>query len=185
MLPANATNGSDPEVQWYARNLPGRNSTESMHLYIYNAKNQDCAGCHSNSSFFSVVGTGTNGRGQRHQKALKLGLGLGLGLGIPLVAVLTGLAIWFFLRRRKSKNNAGSAVSPSGTGEQLMDWKEPPEQKDTQNTDYYIYGPPKHFEMGGTQVVEMHGDAMRSEAPDTTVGAERQELEGDLGVQRP
>lgn len=179
---------------WDARVLPGMSRDDSFHLRLFNPNGADCNRCHSNSSLFEIrqdpatttsssasdtptsIPTSDASTSLTDSHAFKLGLGLGLGLGIPLVVLLTSLATWACVRRRKRRRIEESA---SQSGEPLVDWKgaQPHESAAEGHTDRKQEDKAQKAEVRGRNIVEMSGTSEPSEAPAGNVEFERAELE--------
>lgn len=178
--PANATNAT-LFYPWTASNLPGMSYDDPFHLYVFNPDKTDCPRCHSNSSAFDIIKPSvTAGR------PFKLGLGLGLGLGVPLLILLTGLAIWPCVRRRRrgKVEQGGGDGGGSQSGEPLVGWKGPQTNVSSAERVRPHFGEADPSlaknEVHGQSVVEMPGRNVPVEAPEEPARVERVELEGDV-----
>lgn len=142
-------------------------------LYLFNADNQNCSSCTSNSTRFYI-------RDKADDEALKIGLGVGLGVGIPLILGISCIAMWLRMRRRKNQKHGSQTMllhdTLTGTGVSSL----PPS---TAQTTGYADAIEKSspLESGGQDVVELppHPVGNPVEAP---VTRERVELEGDHAI---
>lgn len=137
-----------------------------FHLHLYNAEDPTCGSCHSNSSLFEIAQPGSEGSDSSGSEvpssSSKLPLGLGLGLGLPLLVLITGIATWAFMRRKRKVR--GDEVSQRAVP--LVDHK-----------GAYSGREDVKAEMQGQDVIELSNLGHVVEAP-PSMNRNRVELEG-------
>lgn len=105
---------------------------------------------------------------------MKLGLGLGLGLGIPLLITLTALGTWFYIRRRRSRDQPFDAGGTQSSRALTLD-SHRDEFYPQPSSLGYISTPEEKSPMkeaDGIAIAELQTDNARVEAPANAVRAE-------------
>jgi hypothetical protein len=152
-----------------------------MNIKLFNSNDKSCDTCVAVSANFTLNSSSAAAR----QEKLRLGAGLGLGLGIPLLIIVTGLAVWIFLRRRAKKLTEARNMQP------LDEWQSRTPPPPFSAGGYRTIGSAGGQELGykpplieaeNAQVAELPPEQVVVEAPSEQL--EPAEVEGDT-VKRP